>query len=1312
MRLLKLSLTNLNSLKGHWSINFDDDEFDRNGLFLIAGQTGAGKTTLLDAICLALYGETPRQTNISKSQNALMHLGTSECQAAVVVLLGNKHYIFSFAQRRAKNSPTGKLQDPQREISELHADGTTTLLASRLNEVKKLAPSLLGMDFAQFTRSVMLAQGNFSAFLNAPTNERGQMLEKITGTQLYAEIGKLAFAKHKAHEEALNTLKAKQKDQDYNEDDLTTLSTELQAKEQQKIKNDNTLTKLKTQLDTLHYYHTLKAQRLTLKDQQQATKDEQVQFAPSFARLALGKKARLLRPLYDKLTEKRHAKAHTQDALTTLRTTLANLTATLEVQANEVNHAKATLSLIKQKRQDITPLLQEVRALDGTLGLLNEKITWQTTALADLQHKHATKTQAITTLNEKIHHANSDITSLSTPNLALPSTDRLAKFSQTCQHWKTLIATLNGAIADLNTNVDTLNTNQDKHTQETYIFGQHKDAHQKANDDYQAMMASFVDEFGTPLNEATLATHEQHTKEAQRHAHAQKGTLDTLAHECQTLITELSALTHDTTTSKLHKAYLDAKEHYDKAEQQASQAHTHLQVLLENQALHQTLSTLQSWVARLEDGAPCPVCGANEHPYASHHPDLQDTPNLAKFDDGALLDAKENYTKHKARLDDALITLTDAKSTKNHHQTTQFAKLCTLSDKAKTLHEQLAPFIVSYGNQDVLQTHLDHLSAVQTAHPKDDEHTTYQALKTALDALSQPLFDAITYAQHITARLLQDNETHLNRLKHYQHTYILKTSELNTLLAHLEASGARLNELGEALAHATQRHSALLDGLRHAHLDAKTTLTTLVQFFDDTRTLHTLSAPFASTHTQLDNLEAYLNTQAISIITDAPLNDHIEPLRSLYKTLKEHETAEQTRLERLKDSTATLKALKEQLLQAQNDLNTLEAEQSASTQNLNTLQDEYAHTNQQRQARFGMDDPSRYEQELIGQEQHAQQILHTKEKAHDSTHLSIQHKTEEEAREADNLAKLEKEVHALHQSFVDSAKEAGFSEEDYHTHHLTDEVIGELETKKHALDEALSLNLRALNENKAALDELLARHEGLDTLVLADEEARYNEAFAAWQAVLGEIGKLSQRLDDMRAKAQAVSNLQTQIHAHEKTLGVWATLNTLIGSAQGDKYRNYVQGLTLETLLALANDNLKRMNDRYLLIRSSDKETNTQTLGIDVVDLHQGGQIRTTKNLSGGENFLLSLALALGLSDISRQKTDVHCLFLDEGFGTLDEEALDLALSALGELQASGKLIGIISHVATLKERITTQIIVHKKSAGASALSGVGVEKK
>jgi DNA repair protein SbcC/Rad50 len=183
--------------------------------------------------------------------------------------------------------------------------------------------------------------------------------------------------------------------------------------------------------------------------------------------------------------------------------------------------------------------------------------------------------------------------------------------------------------------------------------------------------------------------------------------------------------------------------------------------------------------------------------------------------------------------------------------------------------------------------------------------------------------------------------------------------------------------------------------------------------------------------------------------------------------------------------------------------------------------------------------------------------------------------------------------------------------------------------------------------------------------------------------------------------------LKAKIDAQQSTYNKWFALNQLIGSADGKKFRNFAQGLTFELMVSHANQQLSKMSDRYLLIRDEN-----QPLELNVIDNYQAGEIRTTKNLSGGESFIVSLALALGLSHMSSRKVRVDSLFLDEGFGTLDEDALDTALETLASLRQDGKLIGVISHVAAFKDRINTKILVHPGRGGKSTISGPGVASR
>ncbi|MEN6326916.1 MAG: AAA family ATPase, partial [Syntrophomonas sp.] len=185
MRILSVRFKNLNSLVGKWSIDFTHPAYTSDGIFAITGPTVSGKTTILDAICLALYGRTPRLRWVTKSTNELMSRLTGDCLSEVCFETQAGRFRCQWSQHRARNKANGELQTPRHELC--HAD-SGEIIESRLREVVGKIETLTGMDYERFTRSMLLAQGGFAAFLQAPSNERAPILEQITGTEIYSRI--------------------------------------------------------------------------------------------------------------------------------------------------------------------------------------------------------------------------------------------------------------------------------------------------------------------------------------------------------------------------------------------------------------------------------------------------------------------------------------------------------------------------------------------------------------------------------------------------------------------------------------------------------------------------------------------------------------------------------------------------------------------------------------------------------------------------------------------------------------------------------------------------------------------------------------------------------------------------------------------------------------------------------------------------------------------------------------------------------------------------------------------------------------------
>ena len=206
------------------------------------------------------------------------------------------------------------------------------------------------------------------------------------------------------------------------------------------------------------------------------------------------------------------------------------------------------------------------------------------------------------------------------------------------------------------------------------------------------------------------------------------------------------------------------------------------------------------------------------------------------------------------------------------------------------------------------------------------------------------------------------------------------------------------------------------------------------------------------------------------------------------------------------------------------------------------------------------------------------------------------------------------------------------------------------------------------------------------------------------EELLRETGALRQRqAEDDRLRQQDAA-LLAELAAAEDTWRPAATLAGLIGQSDGRLFREYAQTLTLDQLLALANRRLDALAPRYQLERLS---LAPGLLDLAIIDREQADERRPVATLSGGELFLASLALALALADLKggRGRIRVGTLCIDEGFGSLDQATLDIAMVALGRLQQEqGTQILVISHVGALAELIPHRIEVQPQGGGRSRI--------
>jgi exonuclease SbcC len=296
-----------------------------------------------------------------------------------------------------------------------------------------------------------------------------------------------------------------------------------------------------------------------------------------------------------------------------------------------------------------------------------------------------------------------------------------------------------------------------------------------------------------------------------------------------------------------------------------------------------------------------------------------------------------------------------------------------------------------------------------------------------------------------------------------------------------------------------------------------------------------------------------------------------------------------------------------------------------------------------------------------------------------------------EASQKQAMGELERKIEKSNFKSVKALREA----------HLPGKDVERLSKRKEAIDRRISDSKILFQEAEKTLAALVK--DGVPRGASAEKvKSRHGELVELLNVISTDIttNRATISTDDENRKIQ--KRLLVEIEEESKEIFVWRRLRDLIGSKDGAKFRKFAQSITLQILTGHANKHLGRLNDRYALLLDEG-----DSLELQIEDYYQAGIRRPLASLSGGESFLASLALALGLSDLAGRSVNIETLFIDEGFGTLDPETLEAALTALETLRQGNKSVGVISHVGLLKERITTQIQVNKMTSGHSTLTVV-----
>ncbi len=424
-------------------------------------------------------------------------------------------------------------------------------------------------------------------------------------------------------------------------------------------------------------------------------------------------------------------------------------------------------------------------------------------------------------------------------------------------------------------------------------------------------------------------------------------------------------------------------------------------------------------------------------------------------------------------------------------------------------------------------------------------------------------------------------------------------------------------------------------------------------------------------------------------------------LKSLKDRLKAWEIKVKKKTDTEKQIANTDSELKrmDAIIETQN--NTLDEKQ----RQLETLKKEYVTGCDERKELYGDKKPADEESRL----NKAVEDAEGNEKKARSLNTELQQKLNTAKTHVESLKKRisqrEPELKKAEAGFTTALEPAGFSDEkQFLEAKLTNEERNAMSARAKKLD-AAQTDLKTIQKDRETRLATEIAQKVTDK-TLDKLEPQLKEFEESLKEMRNTIAGFKHKLNENTTAKERIKEKQTAIEAQKRECHRWEKLHGLIGSADGKKYRNFAQGLTFELMVSHANHQLEKMTDRYLLIRDDE-----QPLELNVVDNYQAGEIRSTKNLSGGESFIVSLTLALGLSKMASRKVRVDSLFLDEGFGTLDEEALETSLETLSGLQQDGKLIGIISHVSALRKRISTQISIIPVSGGKSTINGPGCSR-
>ena len=1245
MRILKISGKNLASLAGEFSVDFEQEPLASAGLFAISGPTGAGKSTLLDALCLALYDATPRllkrgagsqlpdvgsDTVAAQDPRSLLRRGASEA-AAEVDFIGNDggRYRASWSVRRAYRRASGALQSSEMtllRLSDLVMQGKTK------TEVQDEIVQRIGLSFEQFTRAVLLAQNEFSAFLKTEENERGALLETLTGSAIYSDISKRAYDRYKSEQNVTAQLAMRLKDQ-------TPLpAEERSALDAQRAAADLALAAIDTRKEVLELHLRWHQDAARLREHE-AQAELAVTSAAEVAAAAAGRRrslatlgavqpARALLADSDRLAAEQAA---LQAALARGELALQGAVAAQQQAALAAAAAAGAVNSTEQAQRAAAPQLDRAKALDAAIAALAPAHGLAGAARDEAVRGAASSQDALTSKARQLAEMRG---AREAGETWLAAHRQFEPLAAQWPRWDRLLAQAGQGAAQQAALAGAIAT-----AQQAADRARAADAEAKAKAE-QARASLAAAESARQQAIGTLAAFDADQMRAER------GQLDARRESlagAERIWSELAA-----TRARLHQvmeqgAQLTAA----KASAEARLARALAQAAPFAAAAEQAdrslsaaelacADSVEDLRASLADGEPCPVCGSAEHPY--QHQDARLHALLATLRDevrrcsGLLRENLAQQAVHRAGAEAAAVQLA-----------TQTLDAAALEQSAG----QLA---------DRWQAH-----PASAEVPAEDQRAEWFGSQLAgLKAQSAQLHGR------------EQAALEADRARAAAQASCDKAAAGHTRL-HAEAVTARslLVEAGNELA-------ALADRREQAAATLTALLEELDGAFEGDWQARWQAAPArfrAAREADAEQWNEQSAQQAKRALALGALEAEHEAAQLRLDQARRIEGVAQTEFARIDRETGAMRGERGQLWDG------------AAVRDVEL-------------ALTGAIDAARG---ILAQQQAAGvQAGQDVARAHEALAQNTQRReaigaavSAAAGRVSEWLAAFAARHPALDPIDGVATLAALLA--------VTTEAIGLERAAIEALDAGVARAGTVLAERRA-------QREQHQLAAPPEAEAGAEPAAAALAAVLAERKavhdvaaglRLAAARDDERRRigAAVLAEIDQQQVAERR----WGKLSELIGSQDGKKFRNYAQQFTLDVLLGYANRHLAELARRYRLERIVNQ--GGPSLGLMVRDQDMGGEVRGVNSLSGGESFLVSLALALGLASLSSNRVRVESLFIDEGFGSLDSETLRVAMDALDGLQSMGRKVGVISHVQEMTERIATRIIVQPAGGGSSSVT-------